>query len=141
VNGAFGLIGSLSAAPLQRYFHAHILLLFLVTGSIVFVAITPLLGDQVIALILASGVRGWAMAASLVFLISMIARYSAVDMQGKAMGLRVTLNQMTWFAVPIVMGFVAEIFGREASFYVVGITAIILVGLLGLWARWRKAFI
>ena len=141
VNGAFGLIGSLSAAPLQRYFHAHILLLFLVTGSIVFVAITPLLGDQVIALILASGVRGWAMAASLVFLISMIARYSAVDMQGKAMGLRVTLNQMTWFAVPIVMGFAAEIFGREASFYVVGITAIILVGLLGLWARWRKAFI
>ena len=140
VNGAFGLIGSLSAAPLQRYFRPHILLLFLVIGSIVFVAITPLLGDQVIALVLASGVRGWAMAASLVFLISMIARYTPTDMQGKAMGLRVTLNQMTWFAVPIVMGFVAEIFGREISFYVIGVAAITLVALMGLWAGWRKAF-
>ncbi len=140
VNGAFGLIGSLSAAPLQRYFRPHILLLFLVIGSIVFVAITPLLGDQVIALVLASGVRGWAMAASLVFLISMIARYTPTDMQGKAMGLRVTLNQMTWFAVPIVMGFVAEIFGREISFYVIGVAAITLVALMGLWAAWRKAF-
>jgi predicted MFS family arabinose efflux permease len=140
VNGALGLIGSLSAAPLQRYFRTHILLIFLVTGSIVFVAITPLLGDQVTALVLASGARGWAMAASLVFLISIIARYAEVDMQGKAMGLRVTLNQMTWFAVPIVMGFVAEAFGRETSFYVIGVAAIILVALYGLWARWRKAF-
>ena len=140
VNGALGLIGSLSAAPLQRYFRTHILLIFLVTGSIVFVAITPLLGDQVTALVLASGARGWAMAASLVFLISIIARYAEVDMQGKAMGLRVTLNQMTWLGVPIVMGFVAETFGRETSFYVIGVAAIILVALMGLWARWRKAF-
>jgi MFS family permease len=140
VNGAFGLIGSLSAAPLQRNFRTHILLLFLVVGSIVFVAITPLLGDQVIALVLASGVRGWAMAASLVFLISMIAHYTPADRQGKAMGLRVTVNQMTWFVVPIVMGFVAEIFGRENSFYVIGVAAITLVALLGLWARWRNAF-
>ena len=76
----------------------------------------------------------------MVFLISMIARYTPTDMQGKAMGLRVTLNQMTWFAVPIVMGFVAEIFGREISFYVIGVAAITLVALMGLWAGWRKAF-
>ena len=140
INGAFGLVGSLSAAPLQRFFRAHTLLLFLVTGSIAFVAITPLLGDGVTWLMLASGARGWAMAASLVFLISMIARYTDTAMQGKAMGLRVTLNQMTWFAVPVVMGFVAEIFGREYSFYVIGVTAILMVVLLGVWARWRKVF-
>ncbi len=139
-NGAFGLVGSLSAAPLQRLFRTHILLLFLVTGSIFFVAITPLLSDQVTWLVLASGARGWAMAASLVFLISMIARYTEENMQGKAMGLRVTLNQMTWFAVPIVMGFVAETFGRELSFYVIGVAAIALVTVLGLWAGFRKVF-
>ncbi len=81
INGAFGLVGSLSAAPLQRYFRAHTLLLFLVTGSIAFVAITPLLGDNVTSLMLASGARGWAMAASLVFLILMIARYADTDIQ------------------------------------------------------------
>ncbi len=56
------------------------------------------------------------------------------------MGLRVTLNQMTWFAVPIVMGVVAEIFGRELSFYVVGLTATVMIVVLGLWASWRNIF-
>ena len=88
----------------------------------------------------ASGLRGWAMAASLVFIISMIARYAEREMQGRAMGLRVTLNQMTWFVVPVIMGFVAEIFGREDSFYVIGFTAIILLGLLTLWTYHRKIF-
>ena len=140
INGAFGLVGSLSAAPMQRYFKDHSLLMFLVTVSILFITITPILSDHVIALMLASGVRGWAMAASLVFIISMIARYSEREMQGRAMGLRVTLNQMTWFAVPVIMGFVAEVFGREDSFYVIGFTAIILLGLLTLWTYHRKVF-
>ena len=76
--------------------------------------------------------------ASLVFIISMIARYAEREMHGRAMGLRVTLNQMIWFAVPVIMGFVAEIFGREDSFYVIGFTAIILLGLLTLWTYDRK---
>ena len=80
------------------------------------------------------------MAASLVFIISMIARYAESEMQGRAMGLRVTLNQMTWFAVPVIMGFVAEIFGRENSFYIIGITAIFLVALLGFWTYRCKVF-
>ena len=133
INGAFGLVGSLSAAPMQRCFRDHWLLLLLVTGSIVFVAITPLLRDQVTLLMVASGMRGWAMAGSLVLLISMIARYAESEMHGKAMGLRVTLNQMTWFAVPVIMGFVAEIFGREHSFYIIGVVAVALVALLGFW--------
>ena len=140
INGAFGLVGSLSAAPMQRYFKDHWLLIFLVTVSILFITITPILNDHVIALMFASGLRGWAMAASLVFIISMIARYAEREMQGRAMGLRVTLNQMTWFAVPVIMGFVAEIFGREDSFYVIGFTAIILLGLLTLWTYHRKIF-
>tara|TARA_Y100000814_G_scaffold67962_1_gene42131 strand:+ start:70 stop:1302 length:1233 start_codon:yes stop_codon:yes gene_type:complete len=140
INGAFGLVGSLSAAPMQRYFKDHWLLIFLVTVSILFITITPILNDHVIALMFASGLRGWAMAASLVFIISMIARYAEREMQGRAMGLRVTLNQMTWFAVPVIMGFVAEIFGREDSFYVIGFTAIILLGLLTVWTYHRKIF-
>ena len=80
------------------------------------------------------------MAASLVFIISMIARYAESEMQGRAMGLRVTLNQMTWFAVPVIMGFVAEIFGREDSFYIIGITAIFLLALLGFWTYRCKVF-
>ena len=83
---------------------------------------------------------GWAMAGSLVLLISMIARYAESEMHGKAMGLRVTLNQMTWFAVPVVMGFVAEIFGREYSFYIIGVVAVALVALLGFWTFRYQVF-
>jgi len=140
INGAFGLVGSLSAAPLQKYLKDHWLLILLVAASILFITITPILNDQVTWLMFASGLRGWAMAASLVFIISMIARYAESEMQGRAMGLRVTLNQMTWFAVPVIMGFVAEIFGRENSFYIIGITAIFLVALLGFWTYRCKVF-
>ena len=133
INGAFGLVGSLSVAPLQRCFRDHSLLLLLVTGSIIFVATTPLFSDQITWLMVASGLRGWAMAGSLVLLISMISRFAKSEMHGKAMGLRVTLNQMTWFAVPVIMGFVAEAFGREYSFYIIGVIAVALVALLGLW--------
>ena len=80
------------------------------------------------------------MAGSLVLLISMIARYAESEMHGKAMGLRVTLNQMTWFAVPVIMGFVAEIFGREHSFYIIGVVAVALVALLGSWTFRYQVF-
>ncbi|MBK19743.1 MAG: hypothetical protein CMM52_12995 [Rhodospirillaceae bacterium] len=140
VNGAVGLIGSLSAAPMQRFMRDHWLLVWLVIGSIAFVAITPLLNDNITWLVVASGARGWALAASLVFLITMIAFFAEPEMQGKAMGLRVTLNQMTWFAVPVIMGFISEIFGRELSFYIIGGASISLVLMLGLCARLTKVF-
>ena len=87
-----------------------------------------------------SGVRGWALAASLAMLVSLISGIADRQQQGKAMGLRVTLNQIVWFAVPIIVGFLAEIVGIPASFYICGGFALLLVILSGLWAFRIDAF-
>jgi len=140
VNGAFGLIGSLVTEPILRFMRAHTTLLIMVIMSIACITITPILGNSLDLLILFSGARGFALAVSLVILISLIAQYTPPDMQGKAMGLRVTVNQMAWFVAPIIMGFSAESFGRENSFYIMGLFTIGLIIFLGVWAKWRGAF-
>jgi len=140
VNGAFGLIGSLATEPILRFMKAHTTLLITVIVSIACIAITPILGNSLDFLLLFSGGRGFALAASLVILISMIAQYTSPEMQGKAMGLRVTVNQMAWFVAPIIMGFSAESFGRENSFYIMGLSTIGIIIFIGVWAKWRCVF-
>jgi predicted MFS family arabinose efflux permease len=137
--GVLGLAGSLSAAPMLRFAASHWLLLWTTVATLVFVVITPLLED-IPLLLAASGIRGWALAASLVFLISLISRWAGPGVQGKAMGLRVTVNQLTSVIVPVVMGAVVEVAGIEASFYVVGVAALVMIVLSGLWARRSRAF-
>jgi len=134
VSGVFGLAGSLSVAPLLRFQRAHWFLLWTVIVSLVFVAITPAL-DGAPELMLASGLRGWALAASLVLLMTLIARVAGPQMQGQAMGLRVTLNQAVWFVVPVAMGALIDLAGTAASFYLIGALTVGLV----LWAGWRVA--
>ena len=57
-----------------------------------------------------------------------------------ASGFRVTVNQLTSVIVPVVMGAVVEVAGIEASFYVVGVAALVMIVLSGLWARRSRAF-
>ncbi len=57
-----------------------------------------------------------------------------------SMGLRVTLNQIVWFMVPIIIGFLAEMVGIPASFYICGGFAFVLVVLSGIWAYRVNAF-
>ena len=56
------------------------------------------------------------------------------------MGLRATLNQVVWFAVPIIVGFLAELVGIPASFYICGGFALLLVLSCGFWAYHINAF-
>ena len=55
------------------------------------------------------------------------------------MGLWFT-NQLTSVIVPVVMGAVVEVAGIEASFYVVGVAALMMIVLSGMWARRVGAF-
>lgn len=134
VNGVVGLLGSLSVAPMLRYVRERWLLLWTAAGSVVFVAITPMLWD-VGSLMVASGLRGWVLAASLVLIVALIAQAAGAGRQGKAMGLRVTVNQAMSAIVPVVMGGIAEIAGIEASFYWTGGIALVLFVVIGLSAR------
>ena len=99
-----------------------------------FVAITPLLPNSGL-LTAASGLRGWVLAASLVLIVSLIARSAGPSKLGKAMGLRVTVNQAMSAIVPVIMGGVTEIVGIEASFYWTGGVALALFAVTGWWAR------
>jgi predicted MFS family arabinose efflux permease len=137
--GLFGLIGSMSVTPLLRIVRAQWLLLVTVLASIVFIVVTPLLRHEA-ALFLSAGLRGWALAASLALLVSLISGIANRQEQGKAMGLRVTLNQIVWFAVPVIIGFLAELVGIPASFYICGGFALLLVILSGFWAYRIDAF-
>jgi predicted MFS family arabinose efflux permease len=134
VNGIFGLGGSLTVAPLQRFIRAQWLLIVTVAATVFAVAITPAF-ESLPALASASALRGWALAASLVLLISLIANAVGPEMQGKAMGLRVTLNQVVWFAVPVLLGALIEVVGLEVAFYIAGGATLFLIALCGLAAR------
>ena len=137
--GLFGLVGSMSVTPLLRIMRAQWLLLVMVLASIVFIVVTPLLRHEA-GLFLSAGLRGWALAASLALLVSLISGIADSHQQGKAMGLRATLNQVVWFAVPIIVGFLAELVGIPASFYICGGFALLLVLSCGFWAYHINAF-
>lgn len=139
MGGVFGLGGALSVTPLLRVSRARWLLVATVAVAVIFVAITPMLGSMEL-LMLASGLRGWAMAVSLVLIISLIARSVEHAAQGKAMGLRVTANQMMSIVVPVTMGALVEIVGIDASFYIVGGAALVLIAAAGLWVRRSGTF-
>ena len=134
VNGVVGLAGSLSVAPSLRYIRDRWLLLWTAAASVIFVAVTPLLWN-IATLMIASGLRGWVLAASLVLIVSLIAQAVGAENQGKAMGLRVTVNQSMSAIIPVVMGGIAELAGIEASFYWTGGIAVALFAVVGLWMR------
>jgi MFS family permease len=93
------------------------------------VAITPLLGVLSL-LVLAAAVRGAANGMSQPMVISSVLRAVGPSMQGKAAGIRGTMNRVASIAAPVVMGGLAEFVGIETSFFVVGAIATVLMGAL-----------
>ncbi len=136
VSSVLGSVGSLCAGWLAKVFTSYRVLVVTVCCSIFCVAITPALSTYVLLLI-ASALRGGFMGVSQPLLISLMAQ-SAGDAQGKAVGLRTTVNRLAILAIPVVMGGVAEVLGIAASFYVVGALLIVLMLLVGYHSR--KAF-
>jgi len=63
------------------------------------------------------------------------ATQSAGDAQGKAVGLRTTVNRLSILATPVVMGAIAEVLGIAASFYVMGGFLIALMVLVAYRSR------
>jgi hypothetical protein len=72
-----------------------------------------------------------------VLLISLIAGAVGPEVQGKAMGLRVTLNQLVWFIVPVLLGAIIEFTNLATGFYVAGTLTLALIALCAVFT-WRK---
>ena len=133
---ATGLMGiaALGSGWLARKFNEFKLLVITTLISILAIAVVPLFTDFV-PLFLASCIRGAVLAISVVIIVSLIARSVGLDVQGMAMGLRMTCNQTANVLVPIVMGFLAHYFGLETAFYIVGLVGILLSALIAFLAR------
>lgn len=130
--GFLGFGGSLAAGPLSKVVRPYWLLIGSVVCTILFVAVTPLIGAFFALLLLASALRGGAMGLSQPLMISILSRAAGRGNQGKGAALRTTANRLSSLLVPIAMGGVVEAAGLEASFYIVGGALILLMGWVAL---------
>lgn len=133
--GVLGFGGSLAAGPLTKAFQPYWLLIGSVVCTILFVAVTPLIGAFFALLLVASALRGGAMGLSQPLMISILAQSAGKGNQGKGVGLRTTANRLTSLSVPIVMGAVVELVGLEWSFLVIGGVLTAAMGAIAIFAR------
>ena len=137
VTGAFG---SLLAAPLMRRFPAHWILIVFTTLTIGMMTLTPLLGGIVALLGAAQFLRGAAHGLLHPATFSVISRALDAETQARGVALRTTGNRLGAVLLPIVMGFVAEAFGVEASFLIVGGGLLAIVVLIAVLTARSGAF-
>ncbi len=125
-------MGSLISARLSRYIRPYWLLWSVVFVALVLIAITPLLGTYVLLAIVLS-LRSTANGIHQPLVISLMLRTAGPGAQGKAIGLRGTMNRITSIGAPVLMGAIAEVVGLEAAFYLIGVLSAAFM----LWLGWR----
>lgn len=119
ISAAVAAIGALCVAPAVKFFRPLWLLLSATIGSIVFVAITPLL-HSFETLAIASGIRGFCMGISQPLILSILVHAAGPGSQGKTIALRTTANRAAAGLTPMGMGAVAATAGLASSFFIVG---------------------
>lgn len=115
----FGVAGSLAAAALERRIRGDRLLIACVAVTLTCIVITPLIGQFLTLLVVASALRGIAQGVSQPLMFSILGRASS--RHGASVGLRNATVRLASIITPAAMGFVAQAWGIEASFYVIGI--------------------
>ena len=139
-SSAAAAIAALATGPLVRRFADHWLLVSMIGLSIVAIAVTPLLGDIYVLLLIAICARGLGQGLNLPLMITILARSVSADLHGRVTALRISFNRLGGAAVPLIMGALAEIVGIANSFYIVGAAGIVMLGLLSLWIAKSPAF-
>jgi MFS-type transporter involved in bile tolerance (Atg22 family) len=129
-----GALGALCIGPLLKVISARRLMLLAIALSVALISITPLLGLYAL-LIGAAALRGATLGISQPLMISTLARAVDPADQGKAVGLRNTVNRVVSMLVPLLMGVVVEFTGLENAFYVVGAVVLALIAWLAVWSE------
>jgi MFS family permease len=119
--------GALATDWLARRIKPYWLIMGTILSGVLAVAITPLLGLFSL-LVVASAVRGGANGMSQPMVISSVLRAVGPAMQGKAAGIRGTMNRVASIVAPVFMGGLAEFVGIESSFFAVGAVVTVLMG-------------
>ena len=132
--------GSLFAALAMRRVPVHWLLVGLTALTIALMAITPLLGGVFAFLAAAQILRGLGHGLLHPAAFSVIAKALPADAQARGVALRTTGNRLGALLLPIVMGFVAEVVGVEASFLIIGAGLLGIVVVIAVWSARNPAF-
>ena len=138
---AAGLGSWFSGRAMRRYDARWVLVLSTMT-TIALVCATPLYGWMTstmwlifACLVAAQIVRGLIQGVSQPILASVQAKSVGRHQQGSVVGLRQTMNRICGIAVPPIIGWASEAFGREESFLIVGAGLLLICAGLGLYAR------
>ncbi|MDX1484700.1 MAG: MFS transporter [Alphaproteobacteria bacterium] len=137
VTGAFG---SLLAAPLMRRFPAHWILIAFTVLTIGMMTLTPVLGGIIALLGAAQILRGAAHGLLHPATFSVISRALDPETQARGIALRTTGNRLGAVLLPVIMGFVAEAAGVEASFLIIGGGLLAIVAVIAVLVARSDAF-
>ncbi len=129
-----GVIGSLLSAPVERRLRANRLILLCIVVSLTAISITPLIGPYLILLIAACVVRGIVQGMSQPLMYSILSHEVPNERHGASVGLRNAVVRLGSIITPAIMGLVAEAWGIAASFYVIGVTFLLVTAVLALFA-------
>jgi sugar phosphate permease len=121
-----GVFGSLAAATAQRRIHANRLVIICTVVSIVAICVTPLLVPVFALLAVAAMVRGVFQGMSQPLMYAVLTHGVPGGRHGASVGLRNAVVRLGAIITPALMGFIAEVYGIAASFYIIG--AVYLVG-------------
>jgi len=117
----------------ERRVPALWVLIFATAATIVFMAMTPVLG-AVWLLFCASAAYGAGVGLGFPTLLALLSRSIPRAEQGKSVGLRTSFNRLASLIIPIAMGAIAEAFGIRASFFVVGGMLLLVTAATAIWA-------
>ena len=138
VSELFGVFGSMVAASLERVMRGDRLLIACIASSIAAIAMTPLVGHVLFLLVVASVIRGIAQGISQPLMYSILGRVAPSTRHGASVGLRAAVVRLASIITPAVMGIIAETWGIEASFYVVGTVLLLASAALVVASRQLK---
>ncbi len=136
ISAAFAAIASLCVTTAIRFMKPLWVLLLATVGSIIFVAVTPLLHSFGM-LAMTSGLRGFCMGISQPLILSILVHAAGPGSQGKTIALRTTANRAAAGLTPMGMGLVAASAGLGASFFVVGGVLMTFCALTAIYMRNR----
>ena len=130
-----GVIGSLTAARMERRVRAPTLVIGCMAASIMAISVTPLIGLLLPLLVIAASVRGFAQGMSQPLMYSLLGRAVPPSVHGASVGLRNAVTRLASIVTPAVMGVVAELWGIEMSFYVMGAAVLAGIAILAVASR------
>jgi MFS family permease len=117
----FSGLGHLFAGRAMRFGDPQKTMLSGTVASIVLICVTPFLGGFYALLLAANIARGWLQGVVQPMMFSVQAKAVGPYRQGAVVGLRQTMNRLAAIIIPPIMGVIADAWGADASFVILGV--------------------